>query len=657
MGGIGKSVLAAAVARDREIRRSFPDGVIWISFGQNLDDAQLAQLLRDVALHLGDPGLFENVAQGKGVLRNLLLTRSVLLVLDNVWKAKDAQAFDVLGPRCRALVTTRDAGILDTLHGEIYPANLFTEAEALSLLAAAVEKTPDQLPADAHEVVRECGCLPLAVALCGGMARKRDGNWENILKRLRHADLEKIVDREAIEEQHISLYRAMQASVEVLDPEQQKRFTELSVFVTDQTIPQAAVARLWKQSGNLDDLDAEDLLIDLSERALIRLDRDEAKPDGRSRRRVSLHDLLYDFAVRAADAPQVLNQTLLDAYRKDCSDGWHSGPDDGYFFRNLCHHLVNANGNWDEAAELLCDLRFVDVRCRIGETYDLVRDYRLALDEIPERQAEREKEKEHEQSIQKYISDLIAYAGGEIKKLDIIPAVQSWSEQQVKEHIERMRTRPTRTDRLQDFLNFLGQEAGNLQQYAPQLPGSAIQQAWNHADSGPVGDAASDLIGKKTWAGQNYLLLCKTPNRPPWNPLPQAIKTLKGHTDSVRSVSVTPDAKRAISGSGDNTCILWDLDTGQPIKTLKGHTSSVSAVSVTLDGKRAISGSYDNTCILWDLDTGQPIKTLKGHSGPVLAVSVTLDGKRAISSSADGTCILWDLDTGQRIKTLKGHTE
>src|SRR5579872_4249106 len=34
MGGIGKSVLATALARDTEVRRAFPDGVLWIRVGQ-----------------------------------------------------------------------------------------------------------------------------------------------------------------------------------------------------------------------------------------------------------------------------------------------------------------------------------------------------------------------------------------------------------------------------------------------------------------------------------------------------------------------------------------------------------------------------------------------------------------------------------------------
>ncbi len=49
-----------------------------------------------------------------------------------------------------------------------------------------------------------------------------------------------------------------------------------------------------------------------------------------------------------------------------------------------------------------------------------------------------------------------------------------------------------------------------------------------------------------------------------------------GHTEFVYAVSITPDGKRAVSGSEDKTCILWDLNTGEELQTLMGHTRSGS---------------------------------------------------------------------------------
>ncbi len=72
----------------------------------------------------------------------------------------------------------------------------------------------------------------------------------------------------------------------------------------------------------------------------------------------------------------------------------------------------------------------------------------------------------------------------------------------------------------------------------------------------------------------------------------------------VQSVALTPDGRRALSGSWDETLRLWDLDTGACLQTLEGHTEPVSCVALTPDGRRALSGSWDNTLLLWDLDTG-----------------------------------------------------
>jgi WD40 repeat protein len=50
---------------------------------------------------------------------------------------------------------------------------------------------------------------------------------------------------------------------------------------------------------------------------------------------------------------------------------------------------------------------------------------------------------------------------------------------------------------------------------------------------------------------------------------------------------------------------LWDAQTGQEILTLKGHSDRVWSVAFSPDGKRIVSGSVDETLKLWDSQTGQ----------------------------------------------------
>jgi WD40 repeat protein/serine/threonine protein kinase len=133
--------------------------------------------------------------------------------------------------------------------------------------------------------------------------------------------------------------------------------------------------------------------------------------------------------------------------------------------------------------------------------------------------------------------------------------------------------------------------------------------------------------------------------------------TFRGHTTSVNSVALSPDGKRIVSGGGDNTVRVWDVDTGQNTLTLKGHTDVVDRVALSVDGKRIVSASEDKTVKAWDADTGQNTLTLRGHTGAVNGVAFSPDGKRIVSASSDKTIKVWDAVTGDQIRTLKGHTD
>ena len=64
---------------------------------------------------------------------------------------------------------------------------------------------------------------------------------------------------------------------------------------------------------------------------------------------------------------------------------------------------------------------------------------------------------------------------------------------------------------------------------------------------------------------------------------------LKGHTSYVKGVALTPDGRKAISGSGDKTVRVWDLGSGVCLNDLEGHTDIVMSVALTPNGRKAIS--------------------------------------------------------------------
>ncbi|MEW6498220.1 MAG: serine/threonine-protein kinase [Cyanobacteriota bacterium] len=138
--------------------------------------------------------------------------------------------------------------------------------------------------------------------------------------------------------------------------------------------------------------------------------------------------------------------------------------------------------------------------------------------------------------------------------------------------------------------------------------------------------------------------------------------TLKGHTQSIRSLAITPDGEILASGSDDKTVKLWQLATGQMICTLKGHSKSVASVAISSDGEILASGSEDKTIKLWQLTTGLQIGKLtlgnwfSGDSGCVYAIAISPDGEMLVSLSSSGEVKLWNLKSGQEIQRLRGDT-
>ena len=57
------------------------------------------------------------------------------------------------------------------------------------------------------------------------------------------------------------------------------------------------------------------------------------------------------------------------------------------------------------------------------------------------------------------------------------------------------------------------------------------------------------------------------------------------------SVDYSSDGRFVVSGSGDKTVRIWDVDTGECVKILKGHTSEVNGVSFSPNNKYVVSGS------------------------------------------------------------------
>jgi WD40 repeat protein/serine/threonine protein kinase len=135
-------------------------------------------------------------------------------------------------------------------------------------------------------------------------------------------------------------------------------------------------------------------------------------------------------------------------------------------------------------------------------------------------------------------------------------------------------------------------------------------------------------------------------------------RPLDGLKKDVESVAITPDGKRALSGSGDDSpfCV-WDLAGAKQIAAFKEHAKMVHGVAVSKDGKHALTASWDKRIRLWDLGTLKPIFELTGHTAEVQSVAFSPWGGRAVSGGSDNCVRVWDLKFGKETMTCTGHTK
>ena len=114
--------------------------------------------------------------------------------------------------------------------------------------------------------------------------------------------------------------------------------------------------------------DAAQLLV---ERSL--MSREEDRHD-------RLHDLYHDYLRATSDDIPAAHGRFIEAYRSRCADGWASGPNDGYFFQFLPHHLAAA-GRRDELQALLADYDWIEAKLKATDVQSVISDYALVANE------------------------------------------------------------------------------------------------------------------------------------------------------------------------------------------------------------------------------------------------------------------------------------
>ncbi|KAK1290249.1 hypothetical protein QJS10_CPB18g01704 [Acorus calamus] len=147
------------------------------------------------------------------------------------------------------------------------------------------------------------------------------------------------------------------------------------------------------------------------------------------------------------------------------------------------------------------------------------------------------------------------------------------------------------------------------------------------------------------------------------------VEVIEAHSESLWSISLTPDGDGFVTGGGDRCVKVWKYGMSEePDNNAKHLTATnvrtenvgddVLAVSVSPTGKYvAVSLSPMSVVKVFYLDSFKLAFSLYGHKLPVLCMDISSDGDLIVTGSADKNLKIWGLDFGDCHKSIFAHAD
>jgi len=142
--------------------------------------------------------------------------------------------------------------------------------------------------------------------------------------------------------------------------------------------------------------------------------------------------------------------------------------------------------------------------------------------------------------------------------------------------------------------------------------------------------------------------------------------SFKERLSPVQVCHFSPDGKKICSLSeNEKTLRFWCAETGDKIIDIEGHKGEIKDFDFSPDGKKLVSASADNTLKIWETEKYQEIKSFELHCDKVLSCSFSRDGEMVISLASDDITeggggeeiILWDIETGKAVDCFGDRIE
>ncbi len=290
--GIGKTTITAALAHDSLLQARFKDGIFWASLGKTPDI--LAILVQwGTAMGVDNVQQMTSVKDASQLLAQTLSTKTVLLIVDDIWDEAHFTPLNIGTTQSVTLITTRLNRVAQALirhNKELFKLPLLSDEQALMLLETLTPDTVAKYPEATKMLVRDLEGLPLAIQVAGRLLREEFAlGWgiEDLLEELQKGT-RLLQARAPHDRQHpeddvpTTLSALLSLSTSSLDVNSRKCFALLGVFA-----PKPAIFELEAMQAVWEIEDARPIVRRLVERGLL-----EVVPGGQ----FQMHALLVQHA-------------------------------------------------------------------------------------------------------------------------------------------------------------------------------------------------------------------------------------------------------------------------------------------------------------------------------------------------------------------------
>ena len=140
-----------------------------------------------------------------------------------------------------------------------------------------------------------------------------------------------------------------------------------------------------------------------------------------------------------------------------------------------------------------------------------------------------------------------------------------------------------------------------------------------------------------------------------WNVQSQRfVAPLRGHRESVRGLTFSPDATRLATVSQDGQIHFWSVRDGNRLRSLNEPVRGAREITFQPDGARFAVSGFDSSVRIYDSATYQLVATLPTHNTNNEAVAYSADGSLLAVGGRTGVVRIWRTSDNRHLIDIEG---